>query len=262
MAAVSSHKNGIKLSPSAASVIQVINKSFPGCKVESVGGTEHVIPVVIGGITRVGLETIESIVGAAPPGVVEDIRVWGIGYAPNNTTPMFGLNVHHPLTLEVVIRKSDPSIVEFIQITSTIAKTDDTIVIRESALSMIKDSAIRRIVCMFINCMAMGDQPDKYQLDLGAVTYHEDKKENLHMVMFDRVPTIGLSFMRNIRRLFPSIRDIVFERRESMGASNVDDMTKSATVMIATFQLTPVCNGGGMLRTRPNVRQKTNNNPY
>ncbi len=252
-------------------LLQTLNRSFVGRKIETVGGTERTTPIVIAGIKHLGLGTIDAIVASAGDSI-EDIRIWGVGYAPKTQSGgSFGLvDDWQPLTLEVIVRNHGivhelirPGIAT--ESGSSVSKSsaaDGNGAVKESSLMFIKDSVIRRIVCHFIECMVIGERPDLYKIDLDTVIHYEDQESGLHMVMFDAVPTIGLAFLRKVRHLFPSIRDIVFERKEYT-ADTIPDMTKSATVMIVSFSRTLLDGGktstSGMIRAVPTARSNAGN---
>jgi hypothetical protein len=262
MAAVTNGSNA-KVPAHMVPLLQTLNRSFVGRKIETVGGTERNTPIVIAGIKHLGLDTIDAIVASAGDSI-EDIRIWGVGYAPKTQNGSFGLvDDWQPLTLEVVVRNHGIALdpirpgIESGSSGSKSSAVDGNGAVKESSLMFIKDSVIRRIVCHFIECMVIGERPDLYKIDLDTVIHYEDQESGLHMVMFDAVPTIGLAFLRKVRHLFPSIRDIVFERKEYTAGAN-PDMTKSATVMIVSFSRTLLDGGksstSGMIRAVPTVR--------
>jgi len=226
--------------PEAKQVLLLLNRIFKGCTIGVVGTTRSETAFVIEGVASIDMCVIEEIAGAAGA-CLGDVRVWGVGYMPTISRTTFGLGGNwQPLTVEVLLRvpgasaQHDDVSVSKHQPAPQEAKPVQTT--DEGALQCIKDGNIRRSVRHFIDCMAMGERPDVYQFDLGGITYLAEKGD--HFVMFDAVPTLGLTFLRNARFLLPSIRDIRFERKAAPGKSD-RDASESATVMIVTFADTP-----------------------
>jgi len=230
----------VAVMPEAKQVLVLLNRIFKGCTIGVVGTTRSETAFVIEGVAAIDVRVIEEIAAAAGA-CLGDVRVWGVGYVPAISRTTFGLGGNwQPLTVEVVLRVPNASAQhDDVSVSKHQPAAQEAKEVRatdEDALRCIKDSNIRRSVRHFIDCMAMGERPDVYRFDLGGITYLAEKGE--HFVMFDAVPTLGLTFLRNARYLLPSIRDIKFERKAAPGKSD-RAASESATVMIVTFADTP-----------------------